>query len=55
MYYTFTLKADIGTHTMTLFDTVGLINAINRICNIQGCPESAIINVKVKARISRRA
>jgi hypothetical protein len=44
--YTFTLKHDNGTQKISLID-ISLNNAIGRITEMEGAPESAILNIKI--------
>ena len=45
--YKFTLNSDSGIFHITLTAT-SIQTAINVICNDQNCPESTIINIKIK-------
>lgn len=47
MKYTFTLEHDRGTGKVSIVDET-VANATKRIMDIEQCPESAIINIKIK-------
>jgi hypothetical protein len=46
--YIITLKQDNGKVRIKVKTTLGIQNAIESICMAEGCPEYAIINIKIK-------